>query len=653
MILRRTGQDTGLVDEENHDIFNGAFRYLVRALERGETEDILYRDILSRLFNSRTSNGRLVLSRVKGDSGEILLSVDGQETPFGLISVGDAKGLSDHILERATEDGSTLKVEDSDFKEVVFNTLNKSTTPINLLIGSKKFVEGWDCWRVSTMGLMHVGQSEGAQIVQLFGRGVRLKGYKWGLQRSSRSGVPETPSYIEELETLNVFGVGANFMERFRDFLTKEGLPGNERFKRFKIPLNVTYDFGKKLSVLRPKRKTQEGREYDFHLDDAAITIGDDTEFLTREGNKLVVDWYPRISVISSQETGSTMFREEVSLLEDHLVLLDYDTLYFELEQYKNEKGWYNYIVTKQCVQNLLQNPSWYTLYLPKTHLRLSRVSDIELVQRVALELLKRYCEKHYNYRKRLFFETRLELRELSPDDTNFPEGNSYLLSVAETEDQVIKDIRNIQKQLQEKKDTLLQANSLKACNFDHHLYEPLLHVQRGKKITVEPASLNDSEYEFVQALSRWSDSQILRSNENEELYLLRNLSRGRGIGFFEAGNFHPDFIMWLLREDKQYVSFVEPHGLGRETPGSEKVQFYKRIKYIECRLGDPNVILNSFILSWTRFENLPRSWDGKNKTEIENMHVLFMHGGWESYIGKLFNKIIEPKKDSAKQSKL
>ena len=47
LILRRTGQDTGLVDEENHDIFNGAFRYLVRALERGETEDILYRDILT------------------------------------------------------------------------------------------------------------------------------------------------------------------------------------------------------------------------------------------------------------------------------------------------------------------------------------------------------------------------------------------------------------------------------------------------------------------------------------------------------------------------------------------------------------------------------------------------------------------------------
>jgi hypothetical protein len=30
-----------------------------------------------------------------------------------------------------------------------------------LQIGSKKFIEGWDCWRVSAMGLMHVGPRRG------------------------------------------------------------------------------------------------------------------------------------------------------------------------------------------------------------------------------------------------------------------------------------------------------------------------------------------------------------------------------------------------------------------------------------------------------------------------------------------------------------
>jgi hypothetical protein len=35
------------------------------------------------------------------------------------------------------------------------------------------------------MGLMHVGRSEGAQIIQLFGRGIRLKGYDWKSEISS------------------------------------------------------------------------------------------------------------------------------------------------------------------------------------------------------------------------------------------------------------------------------------------------------------------------------------------------------------------------------------------------------------------------------------------------------------------------------------
>jgi hypothetical protein len=34
------------------------------------------------------------------------------------------------------------------------------------------------------------------------------------------------------------------------------------------------------------------------------------------------------------------------------------------------------------------------------------------------------------------------------------------------------------------------------------------------------------------------------------DMYLLRNQSR-KGIDFFEAGNFYPDFILWLLRNEK------------------------------------------------------------------------------------------------------
>ena len=110
-------------------------------------------------------------------------------------------------------------------------------------------------------------------------------------------------------------------------------------------------------------------------------------------------------------------------------------------------------------------------------------------------------------------------------------------------------------------------------------------------------------------------------------------------MGFFEAGNFHPDFILWMLIGGKQFITFIEPHGLLHEGPGSEKVMLHKRIKEVEKRLGDLNVILNSFILSWTKYPQL--KWD-KTQDELEKMNVLFMKNDREKYIDKLIAKLLE-----------
>ena len=76
---------------------------------------------------------------------------------------------------------TTLVTTEQAVSESLFRGINTAESEINVLIGSKKFSAGWSSWRVSTMGLMRVGQSEGAEIIQLFGRGVRLQGYGFGL----------------------------------------------------------------------------------------------------------------------------------------------------------------------------------------------------------------------------------------------------------------------------------------------------------------------------------------------------------------------------------------------------------------------------------------------------------------------------------------
>ena len=634
-ILTGRGQDTGLLDKDGNDIFAVAFTYLAQAMNAGESIEDLYRDILGRLFNN-AAGGHLALERIKGESGEVALRVGSAENPFGLINVGDTKSLCEHVAEVAAQNGTRLTVEDSDFTEAMFASVKDSSSPVNLLIGSKKFVEGWDCWRVSTMGLMHVGKSEGSQIIQLFGRGVRLKGYAWSLKRSGHFNPGHQPDFIHELETLNVFGVEADFMERFREFLKDEGLPGNERRKVITIPLNVTYDFGKKLKILRPKYNKEEKREFDFKKDGPVPALGDVPDYMTQ--NPVVVDWYPRIQSMQSRGSSLATQKNQVTLREQHLGLLNYDSLFFELEQFKRERSWYNFNVSKAGMRTLLNDTTWYTLYLPAARLNLASFDDVRLLQQVVSELLKRYCEHYYNYRKREFIEPRLELRELTPDDDNIPQEEFYQLIVDGDEAQLIQGIEQIKKDLEQKKNDLLTVGDLNACVFGKHLFQPLFHVRRGGKITVLPVALNESEYQFVTDLKDWCDAKHADlEQDGVELFLLRNMSRGKGVGFFEAGNFHPDFILWVLVGGKQFVTFIEPHGLLHEGLASEKIQFHKRIKEVEQRLGDPDVILNSFILSWTPFPQL--KWD-KTQEMLEDMHVLFMANDRDGYIAKMFAKL-------------
>ena len=70
-----------------------------------------------------------------------------------------------------------------------------------------------------------------------------------------------------------------------------------------------------------------------------------------------------------------------------------------------------------------------------------------------------------------------------------------------------------------------------------------------------------------------------------------------KGIGFFEANNFFPDFILWLVIGDEQYVSFIDPKGL-RQIQGltDPKIQLHKSIKTtIQPKLNYPDIELTPF----------------------------------------------------------
>ncbi len=69
-------------------------------------------------------------------------------------------------------------------------------------------------------------------------------------------------------------------------------------------------------------------------------------------------------------------------------------------------------------------------------------------------------------------------------------------------------------------------------------------------------------------------------------------------------------------------------------------IVFAERVKRIEARLGDPDVVLNSFILSPTPYQDL--IWSPKPMAELlERRHVLFMEDGGDTYLSRLFRAIV------------
>ena len=633
-ILTGNAQETGLLDENGGDIFAGGFVYLQQLMLReGWKPGDLFRDILEKLFQNR-AGGELSIARIKGDENEIMLRVGQAEKPFGLINVGDASGLATHIAEQEFDNVAVLE---SEFAETMFGHINLSSSPVNLLIGSKRFVEGWDCWRVSTLGLMHVGKSEGAQIIQLFGRGVRLKGYDWSLQRSGFATPTDQPEFIQYVETLNVFGIEADFMERFRKFLEEEELPRNDQKQVFTVPLTVTYDFGQHLKVLRPRRKRNDGREYDFKRDGAVPTLTVVPEKIRQKC--VTIDWYPRIQSLESKK-GSRLGTKEEAVFEDgHLDLLNYDDLFFRLEKFKRERTWHNLNISKSMIRALLIDRTWYKVVVPSGKMEFSDFGNVALWQEMAAELLQKFSEEYYNYCKAAFIEPRLELREIEAGDGSLPEAEEYQLIVDASEAALINDIQNLTGEISARKAGVLRAGDLKGCLFDTHLYEPVLHAAKGSKIQVAPVSLNESEFQFLDDLRLYTEKQQARlAAEGMELFLLRNENRGRGVGFFEAGNFYPDFLLWLVKDQKQYLAFVEPHGLQHEGPGHKKIEFHRVIKDIEARLSGEGVVLNSFIVTPTRYAKL--NW-GASLRELEDMHVLFMADDSDTYVGNLVSRMM------------
>jgi Type III restriction enzyme, res subunit len=641
----------GLVTARGVNLFAGRFAYLnLMGLSAAE----VFNETLSVLFNA-PGGGALHVENLKGATGEIALRI-GDNEPFGVVNVGD-----DAKLVKLCEDNG-IPTTDLEFSGSLFHGINAPNSTVNLLIGSKKFTEGWNSWRVSTMGLMNVGQTEGSQIIQLFGRGVRLKGFATSLKRSRWADLPEgivRPKHIDVLETLSIFGIRADYMAQFREFLEEEGLSANDERLEFLLP--VIKNLGtQKLKTIRLKR-TINGVTTEFG--DAFRQLGpipklakpdhvNDKPTAYLQKNQVVLNWYPKIQAMKSGGVSGGDTEEapnQTHLTAKHVAFLDIDRLFFELERFKAERGWYNLNLTPDGILGLLGDQSWYQLLIPAEELAFDSFDKVRLWEEITLSLLKKYTERYYTFRKREWEMPHLEFRELEPNDPNFPNAKDapdesyYRILIDKSQEEIVAKLEELKVLITQGDLKPWQFQGMKAVWFGRHLYEPLIYLG-SSLVEISPVALNKGEHAFVEDLELFyeNDKELF---SNKEFYLLRNLSKGRGVGFFEAGNFYPDFILWVLMEDRQHIAFVDPKGIRNLGASDPKIQFHQTIKEIENRLGDPTVKLSSFIISNTPSHKMALLW-GMDKPTMEARNILFQEEDKDSYVETMLKRVMETEQD-------
>lgn len=627
-----TGKD-GIKDDKDRDVFAGRFNYLHKV---AKTVDELYLDILLKVFQTETIGANIYIDQLKGQDGELGIRVG--EKYFGVINVGD-----DTKLFKICQENGILG-ESKDFTSSLFHTINSKNSDVNVLIGSKKFTEGWSSWRVSTMGLMNIGRSEGSQIIQLFGRGVRLRGYLMSLKRSDRLDQdqrPENkiPKEIKPLETLQIFGIRADYMQQFKEFLEEEGLPTNDSsFVTIEVPTMIETSLGTiKLKVLQVKSSV------DFKKD---IIV--DLKYDSNVGHHRVrVEWYPKVQMMNGNKNISYALPtiESQKLEERHLAFVDWKEVFFRVQQFKNERSWYNINISPESLQEIIVEKDWYELVIPSGELEPNTFRKVLEWQEIIIALLKGYIDRYYNMFKSSYLSEHMETAELTPEHPNFMEA--YKVEIEQSREDIIEKITKINTVLKTATTFAEQevVPDFSVMDFVKHLYKPLIYIDAKKYrdlVRISPVALNKGEYQFVKDLKHFYEKQP-EVFEGKQLYLLRNSSR-KGIGFFEANGFYPDFLLWLVEKDHQYISFVDPKGL-RNVNGLQhpKIRFHQTVKEkieAKIKISEPNITLNSFIVSPTRHTEV-RHWSGGERVQDFNKHhVYFMEEQRDDYVRMLMEKI-------------
>jgi type III restriction enzyme len=254
-------------------------------IDFGKINEITYEDILFYVFNSKAS-GDIEISYNPSVKGEVAFKLITSDVHFGLMKTGSMPNWLKEML-------SEFSVNHTFEEEKFFEKIDSEDSPINILLGSRAFYEGWDSNRPNIILFINIGVGKEARkfVLQSIGRGVRIEPIKNERKRAlnikyklGEDIFEKIKNFVEPIETLFVFGTNKDVIETI---IKEVGEFKKREFRGKQISLFKNIERIQDNPLLIPKYEESEKRVFEEVI---RFSISETDFNLLKEFNSFVED---------------------------------------------------------------------------------------------------------------------------------------------------------------------------------------------------------------------------------------------------------------------------------------------------------------------------------------------------------------------------
>lgn len=541
------------------------------------------RDLREQIFYAKETSS-LECCKIKGNNKELAFKSKNATKPFLLLNIGSIKE-----WEKSYLDGLGIE-SGEDMAKGYFEELNHRESPIQIMMGSKVFSEGWDSNRVNFINFINIGSKKAKKyVLQTIGRGVRIEPFKDVRKRLKASNTLEynTKDSLGDgslgIESVFIMATENEAIEwilkGLEGFRFQSKLTGFKRNKTLEPLLVPSYKNSHK------SNETFVISHYDFERLSKYIESYDEDILLVSSGINRVDLGFSTLQKIQQK------MRDEASVsleIKGNMPKLKPQNALHSMDRFFHTP--------------LLELEKFVPCEDSITHFKDFMLSGDGLSEMIIKEMNKAVKELAQSK----------QAKSIDALKKEFEKGKISL-------DEYTEQIQAKPTQRVEKHSYVITAELAK------HYYSPMvLESYKDSTIHINYAVSERSEIEFLEDLQKylqdsknafkdyeWCFSKIVEKLDSIFIPYFDTQSQ-------EQRKFYPDFIFWLKhKQSGNYkIIFVDPKGLSFEANARDKLQGFKEL-FCDKKLDFQGLGIEVDLYYYNKESSVPKDFEGHIAAQI------------------------------------